>query len=97
MVEGKEKEAERRKLEGGKCTHYLQQVVQLFSYTKETPPGKATNISYEHRYFRTTIVQQNLILVGEGRSYSSEEKAAIFSLKPLIRIEIKGTSFHSNP
>lgn len=36
-----------------------------------------------------------LILVGDG-SYSAEEET-IFSLKPLICIEIKGTSFNSNP
>lgn len=61
---------------------------------KETAPG-VSNISYKHRCFQAIPVQQPLILVGEGR-YSAEE-ATIFSLKPLICIEIKGTSFYSNP
>lgn len=68
---------------------------KLFSSMKETAPG-VSNISYEHRCFQAIPVEQTLlILVGEG-SYSAEE-ATIFSLKPLICIEIKGTSFNSNP
>lgn len=41
--------------------------------------------------------RQKLMLTGERRSHSSEEEATIFSLKPLIHIKIKGTSFNSNP
>ena len=67
---------------------------KLFRFMKATVPG-VSNVSHEHRCFQTITVPQTLTLGGEG-SYSAEE-ATIFSLNPLICMEIKGTSFNSNP